>query len=242
MNATGTAAGMSSGRSAAESPLAAPRSPGPLRPALADDLIGRADSARRRRQHHASRPADPSAYARQLVEDTDRANLVALWRIVTRIGWPGRWQVGDAGCQAAVEIAVHADHDVHRQKTLLATLTGAVLRGDATTAQWAHLADRCEVNAGHQQTFGTQYWLLPGGPHPHPIAEPEALDTRRAGVGLPPYGEQLHRLLRRHHDRLRPGGGTQNACGSARRILLPPPAAHPAAGQPKVLATTGGIR
>ena len=96
-------------------------------------------------------------------------------------------------------MSVHSDHDLAFQRTLLGLLHKAAKAGDATSAQLAHLHDRCLVNAGQAQVYGTQHWYRPTGLlQPHPIADPAQLETRRAGMGLPPYAEQARRLRERH--------------------------------------------
>jgi hypothetical protein len=177
-----------------------PREPEPGYPALAENLLGRAQRAREHwRTPGAERlgmtPDTLAALAR-----TQHDNAVGLKRIVERLGqWPGRSTVGPQACQAAVDIALHSDHDPAFQRTLLRLLQKAVNTGDATSAQLAHLHDRCLVNAGQAQVYGTQHWYRPDGLlHPHPIADPAQLATRRASAGLPPYAEQARRLRERH--------------------------------------------
>ncbi|MEW1700822.1 DUF6624 domain-containing protein [Streptomyces sp. NPDC091278] len=156
-------------------------------PAIAQDLIGRVSSAaatwRAPLHQRAARTADhgvgdavPSA----------AADSRALRRIVERLGcWPGRTQVGDQACQAALVIALASGHDLHFQVTLL------YLLHDATTAQWAHLYDRRLALSGLPQKYGTLYWLCDGRIELHPLADPAALDTLRAGIGLPPQPSAL---------------------------------------------------
>ncbi|WP_217131527.1 DUF6624 domain-containing protein [Streptomyces sp. AC558_RSS880] len=171
-------------------------------PAVGRDLTMRADTAReswRTPAHRrASAPADALAAARK----TDADNALFLGEIVARHGWPGRSQVGENGCRAAVAIAVHADQDRQLQSRFLAALREAAQRGEATPAQWAHVQDRVLVTSGRPQLYGTQYVYRPDGPGGRlellPVAEPDTLDRRRAQVGLPPHGEQAQHL-RRHH-------------------------------------------
>ncbi|MCX4682199.1 hypothetical protein OG413_44265 [Streptomyces sp. NBC_01433] len=177
-----------------------PRPPAPGYPTLAEDLLGRQLRGRDYwRTPGAERLAmTPDALA--ALDRTQHDNTAGLKRIVERLGrWPGRSAVGADACQAAVDIAVHSDHDSAFQWTLLSLLQKAVDIGDATSAQHAHLHDRCLVNAGQVQLYGTQHSYHPDGLlEPHPIADPAQLDTRRAGVGLPPFAEQARRLRERH--------------------------------------------
>jgi hypothetical protein len=167
---------------------------------LAADLIGRAASTQSHWHTPGSERFGMTPDAAAALQRVQYENAAGLKRIVERIrSWPGRSTVGAQACQAAVDIAVHSDHDPAFQQTLLRLLDRAVRSGEATSAQLAHLHDRCLVNAGQPQMYGTQHWYGPDGSlAPHPIADPDELDTRRAGAGLPPYGERAGRL-REHH-------------------------------------------
>ncbi|MFC7983347.1 DUF6624 domain-containing protein [Streptomyces sp. NPDC057336] len=177
-----------------------PHQPEPGYPALAEDLLSRAQRAKEHWHTPGAERLGMSPHALATLAQTQHDNAAGLKRIVERLGqWPGRSTVGAEACQAAVAIAVHADHNPALQRTLLGLLRRAVEAGDATSAQLAHLHDRCLVNVGHAQLYGTQHWYRPDGRlEPHPIADPTQLDTRRAGAGLPPYIEQARRLRERH--------------------------------------------
>ncbi|NBM14935.1 DUF6624 domain-containing protein [Streptomyces sp. GC420] len=166
---------------------------------LGQDLAARAAAARPHWQRPGFQLAAMSADEHAAVDFTNRVNGQILRRIVARFGWPGHSMVGEAGCQAALEIAVHCDFDPPFQRTLLRQLHTAVTAGEAHPAQWAHLLDRCRVRSGDLQVYGTQHWFQSDG-HlvAHPICEPEGLEVRRLHVGLPPYEDSYERLRRRH--------------------------------------------
>ncbi|MGW4103159.1 DUF6624 domain-containing protein [Streptomyces sp. NPDC004976] len=169
--------------------------------AVGRDLTTRVDTARKwwRTPAHRRAAAVADVFAARKV---DADNALFLGEIVVRYGWPGRSRVGEDGCRAAVAIAVHADQDRQLQGRFLAALHEAAQQGEVTPAQWAHVQDRVLVTSGRPQLYGTQYVYRPDGPGGRlellPVAEPAALDRRRAQVGLPPHGEQAQRL-RRHH-------------------------------------------
>ncbi|MFE8941096.1 DUF6624 domain-containing protein [Streptomyces sp. NPDC007872] len=169
----------------------------PTHPEIARDLIGRVESAADTwRAPAGEREAAPEGVARA-ARNAIESDTQALRRIVARLqGWPGRTLVGEDGCQAALTIALNSDPAV--QVTLLHLLAEAVRRGDATTAQWAHLHDRCLACSGRPQTYGTQYRLHDGRLEMCPVADPESLDQRRVSVGLPLRKDQLAVLKRRH--------------------------------------------
>ncbi|WP_051779861.1 DUF6624 domain-containing protein [Streptomyces sp. NRRL S-241] len=166
------------------------------------DLTARADTARESWRTPAHRRATEPAEAFAAARKADADNALLLGGIVTRHGWPGRSRVGEDGCRAAVAIAVHADPDRQLQSRILAALHAAAQQGEATPAQWAHVQDRVLVTSGRPQLYGTQYLFRPDGTGGRlellPVVEPDALDRRRAQVGLPPHGEQDGLLRQRH--------------------------------------------
>lgn len=168
----------------------------PLRPDIACVLVDRAQAARR---HHAN-----LTRGRLERSDIDRvrhgdfANARLLRRLVNEHGWPGRTLVGDAGADAAWLIALYADVEPELQRRALRLLATAVERGEAMIQQWAHLYDRCSINTGKRQLYGTQYQQGPAGMTVLPVLEPAGLDNRRASVGLPPFAV-AHEALRRRH-------------------------------------------
>ncbi|WP_051842883.1 MULTISPECIES: DUF6624 domain-containing protein [Streptomyces] len=174
--------------------------PAPGDPTLAEDLLSRALRAKAHWRTPGAERLGMTPDALAALAQTQHDNTTGLKRIVAQLGqWPRRSTVGADACQAAVDIAVQSDHTPALQRILLSLLQNAVKAGDATSAQLAHLHDRCLVNAGQLQVYGTQHWFRPDGLlEPHPITDPEQLNPRRAGAGLPPYAEQAHRLRERH--------------------------------------------
>ncbi|WP_411142326.1 DUF6624 domain-containing protein [Streptomyces sp. x-80] len=170
---------------------------GGQRPDIGRDLLARAEAARRHWRLPAPRHAHLSDVEADAMKHVDRANTQVLRRIVAEHGWPGRTLVGEEAARAAWLIALHAD-DYEVQKALLRVLTEAVRQGEATQAQWAHFFDRCCVQEGRPQIYGTQHRYGPAGIEVLPIHEPDRLDARRAGVGLPPYAVSSQ-ALHQHH-------------------------------------------
>ncbi|CAM5638479.1 hypothetical protein SMICM304S_10489 [Streptomyces microflavus] len=71
----------------------------------------------------------------------------------------------------------------------------AVHRGTASKRDWVHLHDRVLCADGAPQVYGTQHQLGPDGiPVRLPVRNPEELDERRSGVGLPPAAQALATL------------------------------------------------
>ncbi|MET9117556.1 DUF6624 domain-containing protein [Streptomyces longwoodensis] len=181
--------------------MTTPGSP-PNWPALGRGLTTRADTTSKSWRTPAQRRAAAAAGEFAAAREADAANVPFLGETIVRYGWPGRPQVGEPGCQAAVAIAVHADQDSPLQSRFLATLRKAAQRVEATPAPWAHVQHRMLGISGRPQLYGTQYAHRQDGAGGRlellPVAEPDALDRRRAHVGLSPHGEQAQRLHRHH--------------------------------------------
>ncbi|MFF6833392.1 DUF6624 domain-containing protein [Streptomyces sp. NPDC012438] len=165
----------------------------PMHPYLARELVARAKEA----DEHWARlariqPADQQIGAARHI---DHANAGFLARAVADYGWPGVPLVGEEGARAAWRLALRADTRADVQRLASRLMYDAVDRGTASLRQWAHLYDRCLVNANLPQLYGTQHRLGPDGPQRQAVSEPAGdLDARRAAVGLPPAGLALRRL------------------------------------------------
>ncbi|MEU3597154.1 DUF6624 domain-containing protein [Streptomyces sp. NPDC006798] len=177
---------------------------------IAQDLVHRVELARRDSQRllRLRVPTVEAARARH----QDYENAMVLRRVVAQWGWPTRDLVGEEALAAAWEIALRADGLADFQRLALGLLGGAVARGEATIQQWARLHDRCAVNAGDRQRYGTQFRMGPDGPVPALVEDPGQLDDRRAAVGLPPHAQAWAALRRRlgwpPMAEPPPGGGT----------------------------------
>ncbi|MGW6391671.1 DUF6624 domain-containing protein [Streptomyces sp. NPDC055103] len=169
----------------------------PMHPHLARELIaraGRADEQWARLVR--TEPVDQQIGAARHI---DHANAAVLARAVADYGWPDVPLVGEEGASAAWRLALRADTRADVQQLASRLMRKAVGRGTASLSQWAHLYDRCLVNSGLPQLYGTQYCLGPDGPCRQAVSGPVGdLDARRAAVGLPP----ADRALRTLRDRL----------------------------------------
>lgn len=129
--------------------------------------------------------ADQQARAAGDFAAVDADNLVFLKNLVARRGWPGVTALGTEAAQALWLLAQHADADPDFQAECLRLLSAAAYNGQASHRHRAYLEDRVRTNTGRPQLFGTQYrdgrlW---------PVERPEALDVRRAAVGLGPHAD-----------------------------------------------------
>jgi hypothetical protein len=112
--------------------------------------------------------------------------------------WPGRALVGDDGSEAAWFVAQRALDDVGLQARCLELLEVAVDLGDADPVLHAFLEDRVRMHAGQPQRYGSQFVLDDGGALvAWPLDDPDAVDARRARLGLPPMGEHAEAMARR---------------------------------------------
>ncbi len=120
-------------------------------------------------------------------------NARRLAEIVQEFGWPTERQVGADAAKAAFLIVQHADFDIALQRRALAAMTAA----GAKKSDIAYLTDRVLTNEGKPQRFGTQ--LMEGRDEsgratPHPIADPEGVDARRAAHGIRPLEQYLDEM------------------------------------------------
>jgi hypothetical protein len=135
----------------------------------------------------------PNALANTMRIDDE--NAVWLREVVTKFGWPGRSLVGDDGAHAAWLLAQHADRDPALQKHCLILLEQAVVASEAEPRDLAFLTDRVRLASGLSQIYGTQMTPHDGRFAACRLADPEAVDERRASVGLEPLNEYLNRAL-----------------------------------------------
>ncbi|MER6116143.1 DUF6624 domain-containing protein [Streptomyces sp. NPDC001743] len=165
----------------------------PMHSYLARELIARAKEADEQWARLARlQPADQQIGAARHI---DHANAGVLARVVADYGWPDVPLVGEEGASAAWRLALRADTRADVQQLASRLMYDAVGRGTASLRQWAHLYDRCLVNADLPQLYGTQHRLGPDGPQRQAVSVPaDDLDARRAAVGLPPAGLALRSL------------------------------------------------
>jgi hypothetical protein len=124
----------------------------------------------------------------------DVRNTERLRAIVREHGWPGRSLVGERGAKDAWLLAQHASHEHSFQREVLELLRAAVDAGEAEPRHLAYLTDRVRMQEGLPQLYGTQMFGRDGGRlEPWPIEDEDALDARRAAVGLEPMADYVGR-------------------------------------------------
>lgn len=157
----------------------------------ARDLFTRVDFDQRLMRYDAALDGPEGEALDAMVEARARREIAAnadwLKSVLARIGWFDISRHGEEASQAAWLLVQHADHDPAWQRAVLADLKPRVARGDMQGKYYAYLVDRVAVNAGQPQTYGTQGGCKgPGDWRPDPMVDPDALDARRAAVGLEP--------------------------------------------------------
>ena len=120
-----------------------------------------------------------------------KGNAAALDQIVRNESWPGRALVGEVASTAALMLLLHAD-DLAFQLRCRDLIAAAVERGDCPRIHHAYIVDHCAVEQRIPQAYGTR--VAPKTALPYAIGDPESVDERRRGVGLPPLAEQTQAL------------------------------------------------
>jgi len=162
---------------------------------LGEDLLR--ELLRRRDVDQAARSAtrgdDREQLGRLIQFDDD--NTAWLEQVVSAVGWPGRSLLGEEGAHAAWLLAQHADRHPALQERWLTLLEKAVAEGEASAADLASLTDRVLLARGEQQVYGTQVNGRDGRFVACRLREPEAVDERRASVGLGTLEAHLQCML-----------------------------------------------
>jgi hypothetical protein len=121
----------------------------------------------------------------------DDVNTTRMKQILERHGWPGKTLVGEEASSGAWTLIQHADFDVTFQQNALSLLEQAVTKGEANIKNLAYLTDRVKMNSGQPQIYVTQVEFVNGIYKPYNLENPEAVDERRAAVGLIPLEDYL---------------------------------------------------
>lgn len=164
-------------------PPATATTPSPTLPQLRDELLWM------EHDDQAARDFDDwsdQAAIRHMLE-VDAAHLPRIRAIVASHGFPTPAQVGSDGAAAAWLLVQHADADPAFQGEVLEAIRPRLGQGDISAKQFALLTDRVLVGQDKPQRYGSQ--LEPGAAGqwvPKRIEAADAVDLRRAGIGLMP--------------------------------------------------------
>ncbi len=130
-----------------------------------------------------------AAWERQRIIDAEHMTNLEL--IIEEHGWPMISMVGDEAARAAFFIVQHSD--LGHQKKYLPLIRDAALTGEAAGESYAMLQDRVLMSEGKRQLYGSQTGRndATGRWYVWPIEDEEAVDERRAALGMSTLAEYL---------------------------------------------------
>lgn len=129
----------------------------------------------------------------------DARSTAALRGLLGTYDWIDRHRFGAAVSSRAWILAQHADDHPDFQRTVLERMEPHLQTGGVRPRDYAYLWDRVAVNTGGLQRYGTQPMAQcnpDGGLDLRPMEEPEAVDARRAAMGLGPAAADLAQMAR----------------------------------------------
>lgn len=118
-------------------------------------------------------------------------NLLAIEKIVEGHGFPTSDQVGDDGVWAAYTLVLHADGDHEFQSALVPKLEVLFKAGKVPGQVYAYLVDRTLVADGKPQLYGTQFHSVGADLEIRPLANVQAVDSKRKEADLPSMSDYL---------------------------------------------------
>jgi hypothetical protein len=125
----------------------------------------------------------------------DEGNTAWLKADLLANGWPTIPQFGKDADQAAFLLVQHADRDRAFQSQVLALLEPLAKDGRTRPANYAYLFDRVAVANKQPQRYGTQGRCTGVGLwEPFEVEAPQALDARRASLGMSSEAEYKARF------------------------------------------------
>lgn len=125
------------------------------------------------------------------MQAADSLNRTKIADMLDRYGWLGAERVGDA---APVQFYVLQHAPLEMQIQYRPLVEAAVAAGEIQPFQYALFEDRIAVSSGEKQRYGTQIvYNQAGEPCVAPCADPQAVDSLRRSVGLPPMTQYLAR-------------------------------------------------
>ena len=128
------------------------------------------------------------------MERVDRPNRRRV-RALVADGWPTAADVGTDGLEALFHLVQHADLALQREA--LGPFRAAWRAGDLEGQLLALLTDRVRMGEGRPQLYGSQLRATASaGMALYPIEAPEAVDARRAAMGMPPLADYLDTACR----------------------------------------------
>lgn len=122
---------------------------------------------------------------RRMMEQIDCRNASRVAEIIDQYGWLAPEEVGYEANEALFLCIQHTQDSLIQNK-YLPVLREAVQSGAAEGWQYAFLTDRCLMNRGERQIYGTQRITRDGVDYLVPLQDAERVDSLRASLGMEP--------------------------------------------------------
>lgn len=127
---------------------------------------------------------------RRIMDDIDRRNAVRVAEIIDQYGWLSPDDIGYEANEALFLCIQHSQDSLIQNK-YLPILKEAVRDGAAKGWQYAFLTDRCLMNQGQKQIYGTQRITRDGVDYLVPLQDIDKVDSLRKEIGLEPLSEYM---------------------------------------------------
>lgn len=124
-----------------------------------------------------------------LEEKNMQGNQKKLLQLLDKYGWPTASEVTEYAAAGAALIINHSTYEIRSK--YFPMLEEAFKKGEAQPLRYAKMRDRLLVEEGKKQLYGTQIKMENLEREPHPIADPDNVDQRRAEIGLGPLAPYL---------------------------------------------------
>lgn len=127
---------------------------------------------------------------KKTMNDIDHKNSVRVTEIIDQYGWLAPDDIGYEANEALFLCIQHSQDSLIQNK-YLPILKEAVQKGAAEGWQYAFLTDRCLMNQGQKQIYGTQRITKNGVDYLVPLQDINQVDSLRKEIGLEPLSEYM---------------------------------------------------
>lgn len=128
---------------------------------------------------------------RKIMSDIDSINAIRVTEIIDRYGWLAPDDIGYEANEALF-LCVQHSQDSLIQNRYLPILKEAVKKGAAKGWQYAFLTDRCLMNQGKRQIYGTQRITKNKIDYLVPLQNIDEVDSLRKDLGLEPLSDYMN--------------------------------------------------
>lgn len=127
---------------------------------------------------------------RHIMNEIDSVNASRVIQIIDKYGWLGADDIGEEANEA-IFLCIQHYNDTIIQNKYLPILKEAVANGNAKGWHYAFLTDRCLMNQGKPQVYGTQTIRAKGKYYLVPLQDVDRVDELRKEVGLQPLSQYM---------------------------------------------------